>query len=119
MLKITSLDVLQTKMIKLINNFPFKLCNNDELRGVLSVVSRNRKIVTTNESLAQTLPFFVCSDYEMLSQCLTNKDKFLELFENNSFTSQCFNLKEGLSMENYSCRYYNEDSLLVWYQNIC
>ena len=110
MLKITSLDVLQTKMIKLKNNFPFKLCNNDELRGVLSVVSRNRKIVTTNESLAQTLPFFVCSDYEMLSQCLTNKDKFLELFENNSFTSQCFNLKEGLSMGNYSCRYYNEDS---------
>ena len=46
----------------------------------------------------------------MLTECLTNKEKFLELFENNAFISECHGLINGLLMENYSCRYYNEDS---------
>ena len=59
--------------------------------------------------LAQTLPFHNCSDYAMLTACLSNKDNLLDFFENNTFSSECHSLLDGLNMENYSCKYYNEN----------
>ena len=59
--------------------------------------------------LAQSLPFSNCSDYAMLTACLSDNDKLLDFFENNTFTSECHNLIDEFSMENYSCKYYNEN----------
>ena len=67
-----------------------------------------QKETMTKSTLAQNLPFFNCSDYSMLTACLSNKDKLLEIYENNSFTSDCHSLIDGLSMENFSCKYYTE-----------
>ena len=50
-----------------------------------------------------------CSDYALLTACLSDKDKLLDFFENNTFSSECHSLLDGLSMENYSCKYYNEN----------
>ena len=94
------------------DNLPFKNCNNDELGRVLSVgknkVKSQHETITRNIIIAEQLPFFNCTDYVMLTECHTNKDKFLELFENNAFTSECYSLINGLHMDNYSCRYYTE-----------
>ena len=65
--------------------------------------------MTTRKMLAQTLPFHNCSDYAMLTACLSNKDNLLDFFENNTFSSECQSLLDGLNMENYSCKYYNEN----------
>ena len=58
--------------------------------------------------LAQSLPFSNCSDYAMLTACLSDKDKLLDFFENNTFTSECHNLINEFTMEKFSCKYYNE-----------
>ena len=65
--------------------------------------------MTTRKRLAINLPFYNCSDYAMLNACLSNKDKLLEFFENNTFTSECHSLIDEFSMENFSCKYYNEN----------
>ena len=96
------------------DNLPFRYCNDDELESVLSIERKRDR--PRYETMARDLipekqlPFYNCTDYVMLTECLTNKDKFLELFENNAFISECHSLINGLLMENYSCRYYNEDS---------
>ena len=59
------------------DNLPFRYCNDDELDSILSVV-RNRvkpryETMTRNITLAQQLPFYNCTDYVMLTECLTNK----------------------------------------------
>ena len=91
------------------DNSPFYDCSDDELKDILPVLSRRvgTKRITCR-MIAQSFPFSTCTDYAFLTQCITNKDKILELFENNAFVSQCYELIEGLSRENYSCRYYNE-----------
>ena len=65
--------------------------------------------MTSRKRLAINLPFYNCSDYAMLNACLSNKDKLLEFFENNTFTSECHSLIDEFSMENFSCKYYNEN----------
>ena len=59
--------------------------------------------MTTRKRLALNLPFYNCSDYAMLTACLSDKDKLLEFFENNNFTTECHSLIDELSMENSSC----------------
>ena len=94
-------------------SFPFQSCNEDDLKAVLSVKNRSIKthqeIMTTRKILAQKLPFSNSSDYAMLTACLSDNDKLLDFFENNTFTSECHNLIDEFSMENYSCKYYNEN----------
>ena len=90
-------------------NLPFKNCNDDELKTVLSVKNRiiktSQETMTTRKRLAINLPFYNCSDYAMLNACLSDKGKLLEFFENNAFTSECHSLIDELSMENLSCKY--------------
>ena len=95
------------------DNLPFKYCNDDELNDILSVeinkVKTNTDTKITSSILAQNLPFHKCSDFVMLTECVTNKDRFLEFFENNAFLSEYHSIIEGLSTDNYTCRYYSED----------
>ena len=92
---------------------PFKNCTKDEIMKLFCVkgnhVKVNQEARAERKVLSQNLPFFNCSDYAMLTACLSNKDKLLEIYENNSFTMECHNLINELTMENFSCKYYNED----------
>ena len=95
------------------DNLPFKNCNDKEFKKLFCVKANSLKTsqetMTARKILAQNLPFFNCSDYAMLTACLSNKDKLLEMYENNSFTTDCHSLIDGLTMESFSCKYYNED----------
>ena len=99
-------------------NLPYSNCNDAELSNILSV-ERNldntqNEITTlnqikTNVILAQYMPFYNCSDYWIQREYLTNTEKILKSFENNTFTTECRKFIEGLTRENYSCKYYNEN----------
>ena len=95
------------------DHLPFKNCTKDEIMKLFCVNSNhmkdNQEAIAERKVSAQNLPFFNCSDYAMLTACLSNKDKLLEIYENNSFTMECHNLIDELTMENFSCKYYNED----------
>ena len=79
------------------------------MEGNLVSINQGTMSSMTRKMLADNLPFSKCSDYAMLTACLSNKDKLLEIYENNSFTSECHSLIDELTMENFSCKYYNED----------
>ena len=86
-------------------NLPFINCNDVELSSVLSV---ERNLVNTqnktmaksknkgNVILAQYMPFYKCSDYWIQREYLSNTEKFLKSFENNSFTTICRSFIEDL-----------------------
>ena len=102
-------------------NLPFYSCNDDELTSIISLEnsSSNDLSITmtanvTNEiklrkSQAQYLPFYTCSDYVIQSECITSKEQFVKTFEINNFAAECHSLTEGITLENYSCRYYSEN----------
>ena len=58
---------------------------------------------------AQNLPFYNCSDYTIQVECMSNTENFLRNFENNTFAAECRSFTEGVTLENYSCKYYNEN----------
>jgi len=95
------------------DDLPFKYCNNDEIIDIFytknSTETSSNKSKMTSVILAQNLPFYKCSDFIMLTECLSSKERFLDFFENNNFTTEYQNIIEGLTTENFSCRYYNED----------
>ena len=97
---------------------PFINCNDVELSNLLSVEgnsenNKNKTMAKNNnkskEILAQYMPFYKCSDYWIQREYLSNTEKFLESFENNTFTSNCRSFIEDLTNENFSCKYYNEN----------
>ena len=55
------------------------------------------------------LPFQGCSDYSVMQEFTTSKEKFLQYFENNGFTSACNSILSDFYTNNYSCKYYNVD----------
>ena len=65
--------------------------------------------IKIRKSLAQYMPFYTCSDYVIQSECITNKEQFVKTSENNNFAAECHSLTEGIALDNYSCRYYNEN----------
>ena len=103
------------------DNLPFNNCNDDELTSIVSVESkfsntqyentkmRNKNIIQIRKSLAQYLPFYNSSDYVIQTECISSKEQFLKTFENNAFATECHGITEGITLENYSCKYYNEN----------
>ena len=99
-------------------NLPFINCNDVELSNVLSV-ERNLENIQNetmpknknkcNVLFAQYMPFFKCSDYWIQREYLSNTEKFLKSFENNTFTTICRSFIQDLTKENFSCKYYNEN----------
>ena len=88
---------------------PFQYCDDKEFFDLLPVIKSKLKSKISCSTIAQILPYYPSTDFEMLRECLTNKDQFLEFLENNNFTSVYNNITDGLSPENFSCKYYNED----------
>ena len=88
---------------------PFHYCDDKEFFNLLPVIRSKLKSKISCSCIAQILPYYPSTDYEMLRECLTNKDQFLEFLENNNFTSVYNDIRDSLSPENFSCKYYNED----------
>ena len=88
--------------------FPFSYCDDKEFSDLFSVEPFH-KTKFSSSYLAQILPYYASSDYEMLQDCQTSKDELLEFLENNNFTSVYNTIVDGLSAVNFSCKYYNED----------
>ena len=73
-----------------------------------------------NAIFSQYMPFYKCSDYWIQREYISNTEKFLKTFENNTFTNECRRFIEGLTKDNFSCKYYNENkfnSMIPKHQN--
>ena len=55
-----------------------------------------------NEIFSQYMPFYKCSDYWIQREYISNTEKFLKTFENNTFTNECRRFIEGLTKDNFS-----------------
>ena len=102
-------------MIGLELDLPFKCCSDEEFLCELEISNQSsiRKIPLIFETIHKLyleLPFHNLSDYSIMHECMTTKDKLLVNFENNSFSSECLKLTEGLNTDNFSCKYYNENN---------
>ena len=95
-------------------HWPFQKCSDDEFNKIICTNTdrqnpRRHTIKLTNSYVSYQLPFYNCSDYEIILEFMSAKNKFLEIFEENNFTKYYDNIVEGFSNENFSCNYYTED----------
>ena len=58
-------------------------------------------------NFAQELPFYKCSDYQVIRECLSTSERLLDLFKNNEFANQIKGIVNSFTSENYNCNYYN------------
>ena len=81
------------------------------------------------QHLFRELPFYSCTEYEIIVNCLTSHNKFLELLANNNLSNEIFRQLPEMK-ENFKCTYQTENSfqnlikkhssnsLKVFHQNI-
>ena len=61
--------------------------------------------------LFTNLPFFNCN-YDTITEMFeTPKNCVLERLKNNSFSENMIKLVNGFSKDNYTCNYYQEESI--------
>ena len=60
--------------------------------------------------IAIELPFANCSDYQIITEFSSSKTKVLEFLSNNKFSKEMFQHINKVTKDNYTCKYYNEDS---------
>ena len=60
---------------------------------------------------SRSLPFFNLSTFTLSQLFQTNKSKVLETLENNNFSKNMIKHVNGFSKNNYTCSYYEEESL--------
>ena len=98
---------------KLSENLPFYNCTTKIFYSlILKNTDKRKKIISHSEQrriLFNELPFFKCSDYELISLCMSTKEKLLQLFESNNFSNQLINNFNTIK-ENFTCNYFNESS---------
>ena len=87
------------------SDLPFQSCNQNDLLGD---VLQNQKNSISN--LCEELPFSKCSDFTIISECMSARKHYFQMFENNDFLLNCHNIIEETTKNSYSCKYYNEDS---------
>ena len=94
---------------------PFISLGDNEFSNLLRDQTYITDIEATNRrNLSQMLffyelPFYKCSDYTIINECMTTNNKILYNFENNIFSDINNKIIESLSIDNFSCNYYNED----------
>ena len=60
----------------------------------------------------QELPFYSCSDYQIIRECLSTTENLIDFFKNNDFATQMKRMINTFTKENYTCNYYNQSSLM-------
>ena len=65
----------------------------------------------TNIELAKSLPFATCSPFFLSQLFQTNKNKVLKKLKANNFTKNMIKHVNGFSKNNYTCNYYDSNSI--------
>ena len=94
---------------------PFNSCTDYELLYEFNmhnshITNEINPTYSTNFKHYQELPFYNQSDFTIMNECITSKNKLLKNFENNNFSNDCVKLFEGLSEDIFSCKYYDENN---------
>ena len=63
------------------------------------------------EELNNALPFKNCSPFSVSELTLSSKNKYIELLENNNFSLNMIKHHNEISKNNYTCYYYNDQSI--------
>ena len=93
-------------------------------------IGKNGERLNNPVLLSHALPFYSCSDYTVMYECMSANSKILKRLENNGFSKKYIDLIESYTLGNFDCKYYNEDkfnfmlskhhpdALKVYHQNI-
>ena len=73
-----------------------------------TILHRNYPHLETRHLFTE-LPFYSCTEYEIIVNCLTSHNKFLELLANNNLSNENF-LQLPEMPDNFTCTYQNENS---------
>ena len=79
-----------------------------DLNHEINLISHGERVINP-VLLTNALPFYVCSDYMVMDECMSANSKVLKRLENNGFLKKYIELIESYTLENFSCKYYNED----------
>ena len=63
------------------------------------------------QHLAKELPFYNCTNYQIIRECQSMSENMIEFFKNNEFTMQMKQITSSFTDENYSCNYYNHSNI--------
>ena len=95
--------------------FPFYLLSDIEisnmfcdLTGEINLSSKDKGGIK-HDLFSNELPFYSCSDYAVMYECMSANTKLLEMFENNGFSQKYINIIEGYTIKHFDYKYYNED----------
>ena len=103
--------------------FPFHVLSDNEISSLFGDLNHEINFISD-------LPFYDCSDFTIMDECMSANSKVLKRLENNGFLKKYIELIESYTFENFSCKYYNEDrfnfmiskhhtdALKVYHQNI-
>ena len=64
------------------------------------------------KTLSSALPFFGFSSNQIINLLKVTKEDILQLLENNDFSRNMLQHVNGFSKDNYTCGYYQENSIL-------
>ena len=93
---------------------PFQNCREEEIdeirayRDRMKDLDRNCPHLSIKDSFTK-LPFRSCNNYEIMLNCMSSKQSFLKLLENNNLNNQIIT-QTSLLQENFNCGYKNENS---------
>ena len=118
------------------NTFPFHVLSDNEISSMFGDMNHEINIGINGERLknpvllSHALPFYSCSDYTVMYECMSANSKILKRLESNGFSKKYIDLIESYTLGNFDCKYYNEDkfnfmiskhhpdALKVYHQNI-
>ena len=63
-------------------------------------------------TLSSALPFDNCTSHQIIELYQSNKENIFEMLENNEFSRNMLKLVNGFTKDNYTCGYYQENSIL-------
>ena len=70
----------------------------------------------TIKKLGKALPFQICSDFEISQLSISGRNRILEMLEANNFSRNMIKHVNGFSKNNYTCNYYQENSIQNLYK---
>ena len=87
---------------------PFSSLDVGDIATLLRDTNDNTFPNAFNPTYFHELPFYRCNNYSIINECMSSDKKFFHAFENNHFSNN-IKFPKGMTMDNFSCKYYNED----------
>ena len=71
----------------------------------------------TNKTIAESMPFSNCSDFQLYLMFNARKDFDFDHFNNSEFFNEMNEYTRTISTNNYDCQYYNEQKFNSTFSN--